>query len=209
MLNKTGPGKANLRSKLAGLMMVVLVAVGLVACGDNTPASSSASTGGGGGVKLDFPGVSGVKEVSLDGDIRTYYARQLGLDGVNVQMFTSDDPPTKFTSSAATYLAGQGYVNSLPGVAGPGLYTKSGTDDVLVVANAVPQDVGTALTGSSVNADSVKKLAEQFKGKQSLLIALSGQNLKSKLEGIGGATVAPVVTGVQRGLGSPPPTPTK
>lgn len=191
----------------AGLLMLPLLA----ACGDptTTPADNGSK------IAFNFPEVSGVKEVTLDQEVKAEFIKAYGLEGVNYQIYVSDEEADKFATGLDKFLMSQGYKFSLPGATGPqrlgssiiSFYTKSNALDVTGYVNSLAADPAQDYPNIKVSAASKQKFVDQMKGKKSIVQLVTGTDLYKKFEAAN-PTIPPISVSIPRGLGSPLSTPT-
>lgn len=165
-----------------------------------TVASATSAAATSGTDSTPIPAISGTTEVQTDASISAAVATQLGIPTLGVKLFTSNDDATKVGDAADAALTGSGYAFGIPGVAKPvtqngstvGLYSKSGSSDILFTAVAVPAntaDVGTSIPG--LDAASAQKFADQLKGKKTLLVVMTGPGLLQALVKLGSSSSSP------------------
>lgn len=163
-------------------------------------ASSSGTPAASGGSTVSLPAINGATEVTLDPAIVQPVIKQFGLSNATVKFYTSDQPASSVVDTADAAIVGAGYAFSIPGATKPtqtsgtyaGLYTKANAADIVLAAVDVPSDptqLATQLNIPGVTADVVQKLADQIKGKKSVLFIVAAPGLLQAIfNGLGGST---------------------
>lgn len=219
------------------VILVLLVALILAACGDatntvsspvatavsttkaattaaagaTTAAATTAAAGaataaaGASSAAVVIPNITGATEVKLDTAFSAELAKQIpGLTNPSIKLYVSDDEAQTLADNADVAFTGAGYKFGLPGMTKPtaqgdniaGFYVKTGSADLLLAAGIVPADAGDfnkALNIPGMTSDEAKKLAEQVKGKKSMLIIIAAPDLLQSMmaaagSGMGAAT---------------------
>jgi len=185
-----------LRKKMALSLVValsLLLSLSLAACGDPTatpaptatpiPAAPDIS-----GVSLG--GISGLKEVTIDPTLLGDSLKQ--IKDAAVKIYVCDDTPDKVASTLDAAAIKAGFVFAMPGATKPttqnnaigGFYAKGDTSDILFAVSAITDDpttLATQLNVPGVNADGVKKMVDQMKGKNTMLIILTTPGVMSAM----------------------------
>ena len=164
--------------------------------------SSSGTPAASGGSTVTLPAINGATEVTLDPAIVQPVIKQFGLANATVKFYTSDNPASSVVDTADAAIVGAGYAFSIPGATKPtqsggtyaGLYTKANAADIVLAAVDVPSDptqLATQLNIPGVTADVVQKLADQIKGKKSVLFIVAAPGLLQAIfNGLGGSTTS-------------------
>ncbi len=164
--------------------------------------SSSGTPAASGGSLVSLPSINGATEVTLDPAIVQPVIKQFGLANATVKFYTSDQPASSVVDTADAAIVGAGYAFSIPGATKPtqsggtyaGLYTKANAADIVLAAVDVPSDptqLATQLNIPGVTADVVQKLADQIKGKKSVLFIVAAPGLLQAIfNGLGGSTTS-------------------
>ena len=160
-----------------------------------TMTTSSASTGTTGNAAA-IPTISGLTEVTLNANATAELAKSLKLTNANVKIYSSNDDTNTISNNFDTALTSQGYTFAIPGQTKPitqgdngvGLYSKSGSD-ILFIVGTVPTNTDTSSASfPGLSKEELQQFADQFKGKKSLIIAISGQNLLQSLISLGSSS---------------------
>jgi hypothetical protein len=158
-----------------------------------TPTATAAAT-------LTLPAIPGTTEIALDPAIRTEIVKQLPtqLKDAAFKLFVSDDASDKVAGGADTALTGAGYKFGIPGQTKPveqsgtyaGLYTKTGSPDLLFAITAVPTDTTQLnnLNIPGITAADAQKFLDQVKGHKTLVIVIGAPNLLQSLTQLATAT---------------------
>jgi hypothetical protein len=185
---------------LTGLLVAAMLV--LSACADEAPtgtpvpptptvapttAAATATT------SASLPTISGVTEIQGDSSISAEVAKQLGVPTLTVKLYTSDDDAAVVGDHADTALTGQGYSFGIPNQTKPvsqdngtvGLYSRSGSDDVLFTAIPVPANADVSGSIPGIDAATAQKFTDQVKGKKTLLVVMSGPSLLQALIALG------------------------
>lgn len=219
---------------LFGLLIFLLL---LVACGEaqtpttmsstaipTTQSATSTITNKPEALALE---VAGTSEVPLDSAFSAEVSKLLaGTTNLSARLYVSADNAEKLTASFDTAIVAKGYngLSSKPTKSGEtyvGIYTKPGSDDLIVTSLDAPKDPsrlsqGLGLSGLSDNT--VNNINKQIKGKNGIAFVFSGRNLVKAVFDAAGtastsgitpqveitapATATPAVTAVTNGPGS-------
>lgn len=245
--------KSKIRSSSLLLVSLLLLVTLLAACGDektpvpaspgitvpktavatSAPATTKAATTS--GLGLD---VAGASEVQTDNAFSGAVSKLLtGAKNVNVWLYISGDSPEKLAGSFDTSIVAKGYSAMMekPSKSGNtyvGIYSKTGSDDLILTTLQVPKDAAELSKGLNmpgISEDTTKAIYQQIKGKTSVAFIFSGQDLVKavfsaataettatattaattgnptatpKVEATAAATQAPAVTPITSGPGS-------
>jgi len=202
---------------LTGLLVAVMLV--LSACADEAPTATpvpptptvapttaAATATASGTSTANLPTISGVTELQVDSSISAEVAKQLGVPTLAVKLYTSDDDTAVVGDHADAALTGQGYSFGIPNQTKPisqdngtvGLYSRSGSDDVLFTAVPVPANADVSGSIPGIDAATAQKFTDQVKGKKTLLVVMSGPSLLQALIALGqgsGAQTAAATAG--------------
>ncbi|NWJ47373.1 MAG: hypothetical protein HXX08_16060 [Chloroflexi bacterium] len=175
------------------LALSLLLSIALAACGDNTatpaptatPVPAAADISG-----VSLGGISGLKEITVDVAALGDSLKQ--IPGAALKIYVCDDTADKVSSTFDAAAIKAGFVFALPGETKPtkqgdaigGLYAKGDTSDILFVVAPVTDDpsaLATQMNIPGLNADGLKKLVDQMKGKKTMLVALTTPGVMSAM----------------------------
>ncbi len=176
-----------------GLVVLIVAAMLLVACGDSSTVSPASSGGATSSIKIN-----GTSEVTLDPALNTFvknaFASSLTKEAGSVpdlalKMYSSDSDLAKLVQDTDATIAGAGYKYIDPnnqgatkmsstGNSATGFYTKADAPDLIpAISDATSFTKVPANLPAGVDAAAFQKFADQFKGKKSALILISGTGI--------------------------------
>lgn len=160
--------------------------------------TTAAVTTASGTAAADVPVISGTTEVQADPSISAQVAKQLGVPTLAVRLYTSDDDTAVVGDHADAALTAKGYSFGIPNQTKPlsqdngtvGLYSRSGSDDVLFTAVPIPANADVSGSIPGIDAAAAQKFADQVKGKKTLLVVMTGPSLVQALVALGQSSTA-------------------
>ena len=156
--------------------------------------TGSATTSAAGGSGSSLPGLT---EVQISDTAKTAVSTAFKATGAQVKFFAADTDVATVATGLDGALVGEGYAFAIPSMTKPistggstvGVYSKSGSQDFLFIAVPIPADPtqgGGAIPG--VDPTEMQQILTQLKGHQTLVIALSGDNLVQALANLGASS---------------------
>ena len=176
--------------------------------------TSSASTGtttSGGSI----PTVTDLTEIPLTSAQASELNKTLKINNADIKLYSSNDDAATVAATFDKTITGQGYTFGIPGSTAPlstngatiGLYSKSGSNDVMFVAVAIPAGTDTNnLSLPGFTKEEVQQVANQLKDKKTVVIGVSGPSLLQALITLGSSGAGSSGAAMTTSAATPAPT---